>query len=93
KAVTPEVLKALEARYQLDIPVIQQYLHYLGDLARGDFGPSFKYPGRSVNELIASGLPASAELGFYALLVAILIGVSAGVTAALKPNSALDYIP
>ncbi len=93
KAVPPEVLKALELKYNLNLPVWQQYTHYLGDLLRGDFGPSFKYPGRSVNELIASGFPATAELGFYALLVAILIGSCAGVFAALKPNSPQDYIP
>ena len=93
KAVPPEVLKALEAQYQLDLPVWQQYTHYLGDLLQGDFGPSFKYPGRSVNELIISGLPASAELGLYALLVAIIIGSLAGITASLRPNTAQDYLP
>lgn len=93
KAVPAEVLKALEARYHLDQPVINQYFSYLGDLARGDFGPSFKYPGRSVNEMIAAGLPATAELGLYGMCFALLIGASAGVIAALKPNSAQDYIP
>ena len=93
KAVPPEVLRALEAQYRLDLPLPQQYLSYLGDLARGDFGPSFRYPGRSVNELIEAGLPASAELGLYALLVAIVIGVLAGVIAAMRPNTAQDYLP
>lgn len=93
KAVPPEVLSALEAKYNLDLPVWQQYTRYLGELLQGDFGPSFKYPGRSVNELIAAGFPATAELGFYALLVAIFIGTCAGVVAALKPNTAQDYIP
>jgi len=93
KAVPPEVLHALEAQYRLDLPLPQQYLAYLGDLARGDFGPSFRYPGRSVNELIEAGLPASAELGLYALLIAIVIGVLAGMIAAMRPNTARDYIP
>ena len=93
KAVPPEVLKALEIKYNLDLPVWQQYTKYLGDLLQGEFGPSFKYPGRSVNELIAAGFPATAELGFYALLVAIFIGILAGVFAALKPNTPQDYIP
>jgi len=93
KAVPAEVLKALEARYHLDQPVINQYFSYLGDLAHGDFGPSFKYPGRSVNEMIAAGLPATAELGLYAMFFALLIGASAGIIAALKPNTAQDYIP
>ncbi|PCJ33958.1 MAG: ABC transporter [Cellvibrionales bacterium] len=93
KAVPAEVLKALEARYHLDQPMINQYFSYLGDLAHGDFGPSFKYPGRSVNEMIAAGLPATAELGLYAMCFALLIGASAGIIAALKPNTAQDYIP
>lgn len=93
KAVPPAVLKALEARYQLDQPMFQQYLSYLGDLAHGDLGPSFRYPGRSVNEMIFAGLPATAELGFYALLISMLLGTTAGVVAALKPNTAQDYIP
>ncbi len=93
KAVIPEVKAALEAQYRLDLPMFQQYTAYLGDLARGDFGPSFKYPGRSVNELIGAGLPVTAELGLYALLIATLIGGFAGVIASLRPNTAQDYIP
>ena len=93
KAVIPEVKAALEAQYRLDLPLFQQYTAYLGDLAQGDFGPSFKYPGRSVNELIGAGLPVTAELGFYALLIATLIGDLAGVIASLKPNTPQDYIP
>jgi oligopeptide transport system permease protein len=93
KPVTREVKAALEAQYKLDLPLFQQYTSYLGDLARGDLGPSFKYPGRSVNELIAAGFPVTAELGFYALLVAVGIGGLAGVIAALKPNTAQDYVP
>ncbi len=93
KAVLPEVKAALEAQYRLDLPLFQQYTAYLGDLAQGEFGPSFKYPGRSVNELIGAGLPVTAELGFYALLVAVIIGGLAGVIAALKPNTRQDYIP
>ena len=93
KAVMPEVKAALEAQYRLDLPLFQQYTAYLGDLAQGNLGPSFKYPGRDVNELIGAGLPVTAELGFYALLVAVVIGGIAGVIAALKPNTAQDYVP
>lgn len=93
KAVIPEVKAALEAQYRLDLPIFEQYTAYLGDLVRGDLGPSFKYPGRSVNELIAAGFPVTAELGLYALLVAITIGGIAGVIASLRPNTAQDYIP
>lgn len=93
KAVIPEVKAALEAQYRLDQPLIQQYIAYMGDLLQGDLGPSFKYPGRSVNELIAAGFPATAELGFYALLVALIIGLLAGLSASLKPNTWRDYVP
>lgn len=93
KAVSEQVRAALEARYQLDLPLHEQYLSYLGDLFKGDMGPSFYYPGRSVNDLIFQGLPITAELGFYALVFALFIGSLAGVFAALKPNSAQDYVP
>jgi oligopeptide transport system permease protein len=93
KAVPPEVIKALEAQYNLDQPLWQQYVSYLGDVVQGDFGPSFKYSGRTVNELIAAGLPATAELALYAMLVALVIGISAGVVAAMRPNSMQDYLP
>ena len=93
KAVPPEVIKALEAQYNLDQPLWQQYISYLGDVVQGDFGPSFKYSGRTVNELIAAGIPATAELALYAMLVALIIGVSAGVVAAMRPNSLQDYVP
>ena len=93
KPVIPAVKRALEAKYNLDLPVWQQYTQYLGDLFKGDMGPSFKYPGWDVQDLIISGLPTTAELAFYALLVALIIGIMAGVIAALKPNTAQDYIP
>lgn len=93
KAVPPEVARALEAQYNLDQPLWQQYISYLGDVIQGDFGPSFKYSGRTVNELIAAGFPVTAELALYAMLVALIIGVSAGVFAAVRPNSLQDYLP
>lgn len=93
KAVSPQVKAALEARYRLDLPMHEQYLSYLENLFAGDMGPSFYYPGRSVNDLIFQGLPITAELGFYALMIALVIGCLAGVFAALKPNTAQDYVP
>ena len=64
KAVLPEVKKALEAQYKLDVPLTDQYLGYLADLAAGDLGPSFKYPGRSVNEILASDCPLPRNWGY-----------------------------
>jgi oligopeptide transport system permease protein len=91
--VTPEIKRHLEAHYGLNKPLWQQYLDYLGKLAHGDLGPSFKYANRTVNELIADALPVSAELGLYGMLIALLIGLSAGIIASLRPNTATDYVP
>ncbi|ACB75702.1 ABC transporter permease [Opitutus terrae] len=92
KAVTPEVLRNLEAHYGLDQPLHRQYLDYLRSLLHGDLGPSFKYPNRTVNEIIADKLPTSLELGAWSLLVALGIGLPLGVLAAVKRNTWLDYL-
>lgn len=92
KAVTPEILANLEAHYGLDKPLYQQYFDYLGSLAKGDFGPSFKYPNRTVNEIIADKLPVSLELGLLSLAVALVFGLPLGVIAAVKRNTFFDYI-
>ncbi len=91
KAVTPEILRNLEAHYGLDKPLHRQYLDYLGSLLQGDFGPSFKYPNRTVNEIIADKLPVSLELGSLALAIALAFGLTLGVVAAVKRNSFFDY--
>ena len=93
KAVTPEVLAKLNAKYNLDAPLWEQYSDYLLGVVQGDFGPSFRYPSRSVTELIMTGLPITFELAVYAIIFALLLGVSAGILGALKPNTAYDYIP
>jgi oligopeptide transport system permease protein len=91
KAVSPEIKANLEAHYGLDKPLHQQYFDYLGSLLKGDFGPSFKYPNRTVNEIIADKLPVSLELGLTSLVVALILGITLGVTAAVKRNTWLDY--
>jgi oligopeptide transport system permease protein len=93
RAVPAEVMKKLNERYHLDDPLWKQYVDYMGNLAHGDFGPSFKYPTHSVNDLIAAGLPATLELSFYAIVFALIVGLAAGIFASLKPNSLQDYIP
>lgn len=93
RSVPPEVLQNLNERYHLDDPLPVQFAQYLGNLLQGDFGPSFKYPSRTVTEIIATGIPVTLELGFYALIIAMLIGISAGITAALRPNTLQDYVP
>ncbi len=92
KALAPEVMRNLEAHYGLDQPLWKQYLNYLGNLARGDLGPSFQNSSRTVNEIIADTLPVSLELGGLALVVALVLGLSFGVLAAVRRNSALDYL-
>ncbi len=91
KAVTPEILANLEKHYGLDKPLWQQYLDYLGSLARADLGPSFKYPNRTVNEIVADKLPVSIELGAISLLIALVIGITLGTIAAARRNTWLDY--
>ena len=92
KAVTPEILRNLEAHYGLNKPLWRQYLDYLGSLARGDLGPSFKYPNRTVNEILGDKLPVSAELGAESLAVALVLGISLGTFAAIRRNTWIDYV-
>ena len=91
--VPPQVLENLNKRYHLDDPIHQQFFTYLGNLLQGDFGPSYKYPNRSVTEIIETGVPITVELGFYALLFAVFVGGITGVFAALRPNTWRDYLP
>lgn len=86
-----EVLQALNERYKTNLPVHRQFLHYIGGAVRGDMGPSYRHPGFRVEELIAQGLPVTAELALYALLISVLLGGAAGVAATLRPNSGLDH--
>jgi len=93
KKVTPEVMAALNAQYKLDQPLYIQYWDTVTNILKGDLGPSFRYPGRTVNEMILEGLPTTVELGCYALIFALLLGITSGIIAALKKNTWLDYIP
>jgi oligopeptide transport system permease protein len=92
KAVTPEILRNLEAHYGMNKPLYRQYLDYTSSLLKGDLGPSFKYPTRSVNEIIADKLPVSVELGLLSLAVALGVGLPLGVLAAVRRNTWIDYI-
>ena len=92
KVVPPQVMKNLNAVYNLDAPLVVQYKDYMFTVIQGDFGPSFRYPGRSVTEMIFTGLPVTFELAFYAIIVAIIIGGLAGIIAAVRRNTLLDYI-
>ena len=91
KALPPEIEANLRAAYHLDEPLVQQFGRYVLNLARGDFGPSFQYKDYSVTELIAAGFPVSLRLGGSAMLLALLVGVTAGTIAALRQNSRSDH--
>ena len=93
KSVPPEIQKNLDAFYGFNLPVHQQFFRWLGNALRGDLGPSFRYANRTVSELIAESFPISAELAFWALIVALIFGLSAGLIASLRPNTAMDYVP
>ena len=81
----------LNAKYHLDESLLQQYGRYVWDLLHLDFGPSFQYMDFTVTELIAQGVPVSMRLGFSAIIIAFLIGVSFGTIAAIRQNRATDY--
>lgn len=90
-ALEPQVVENMQAAYHLDKPIPVQFSIYLGNLLRGDLGPSMIYKDFSVNELLMSGLPVSADLGLKALTLGVLIGCCIGVLAALNQNRALDF--
>lgn len=91
KKLPPEIAANVEAKYHLDKPIYQQYLLYISGLATGDLGPSYKYVGRSVRDVIGDSLPVSLQLGLLALLIAVGLGVSSGIMAAARPNSLGDH--
>lgn len=91
-ALSPEVMANIKAKYNLDDPIFLQYLNYLKQLAFGDFGPSFMYKDYSVNDLISAAFPVSIKLGLCAFIFALIVGITAGVFAALKQNSKWDYL-
>jgi len=91
QSLPPEILANLDRAYGLDQPLLIQYGRYLGALAHGDFGPSFKYKDFSVTELIGQGFPVTFELGAIAIALALLLGIPIGTFAALHHNSAADY--
>src|ERR1700750_369364 len=84
RRLPPEIEHNMKAAYDLDKPVWQQYAIYLGKLARGDLGPSFKNKDFTVTELIAEGLPVSLKLGLSAIVIAIFVGMALGTAAALR---------
>jgi oligopeptide transport system permease protein len=86
KPIPQEIKEQIEAHYGLNLPLSQQYFQFLGNLLEGDLGPSYKYPGWDVQEIIIQSFPVSLELGCWALLIALALGIPIGTLAALKHN-------
>lgn len=92
RPLPPAVLENVRAYYNLDKPLWEQYLIYVGGLLRGDFGPSMSSYDFSVSELLAIGLPFTLMLGFSAFIIATAVGIVAGIVAAVKQNQWPDYV-
>ena len=86
KMMAPEIAAAINAKYHLDDPIWLQYLNYLKGIASFDLGPSFKYAGMSVNQIIAEGLPTTLKVGVLAMICVVALGVPLGIVAALNRN-------
>ena len=91
RPVPDEIMRALNAKYNLDAPLIVQYYDYMKGLVTFDLGPSFSKIGVSVNELIATGFPVTARIGLLAALFIIVIGVPVGIISAIRQNKPIDY--
>ena len=93
RALPPEVMANLERKYGLDQPLVVQIWRYLVSIVTHfDFGPSFRYTDQSVNDIIRQGFPVTLTYGAWSFLVAVVVGVSLGIAAALYHNSWLDYL-
>jgi oligopeptide transport system permease protein len=91
RPLPPEIRANIERAYHLDEPLWQQYARYLGGVLRGDFGPSYRTKDFTVTELLAAGAPASIKVGGLAVVLATVLGLAAGIVAALRQNSWIDY--
>lgn len=92
KSLPPEIMANLEAKYGLDKPLSEQYVIYLTNLVKGDLGPSMKYTGRDVSDIITYSFPASAKLGGVAVVLSLVLGIILGIIAALKYNKWPDSV-
>ena len=91
KTLPPAIEANIKKKYGLDKPWYQQYGLMMSNIVRLDFGDSLKYQGQTVNEIIRRHLPYSATMGILAYLLALIVGLTAGIFAALKQNSLFDY--
>lgn len=93
RKLSAEVVANLQAKYGLDQPLYFQIWTYIRDLVlHFDFGPSFKYKDRTVNDIIAQGFPVTLVYGFWSFVIATILGIGAGVIAAIRQNTPTDYL-
>ncbi len=93
RKLSAEVVANLQAKYGLDQPLYLQIWTYIRDLVlHFDFGPSFKYKDRTVNDIIAQGFPVTLVYGFWSFVIATILGIGAGVIAAIRQNTPTDYL-
>lgn len=91
RKLTPEIQANIEHKYHLDEPLPMQYVRYLGDILRGDLGPSYKNKDFTVNDLIGQSMPNSLVLGVTALAIAVFFGILFGLLSAVRQNTWVDY--
>jgi oligopeptide transport system permease protein len=91
RPLPPDIRRNVEKAYHLDESLVQQYLRYLGGLLQADFGPSYRTKDFTVGQLLVQGAPASFKVGGLAVLLATVLGLLAGIVAALRHNSWADY--
>lgn len=92
RTIPPSVVANLERKYHLDWPLWKQFGSWVWDLMRGDLGPSFRFRSLTVNDIIKQTFPVSFQLGVFSLLLGLIIGIPAGILAALKHNTSVDYV-
>lgn len=90
--LTPEVRANMESYYGFDKPLTEQYVQYMGNLLKGDFGYSMKYTNKTVNYIIGETFPFSADLGIRALVFAISFGLVLGILSALNRGKTIDFV-
>jgi len=92
RVLSAEIERNIDNAYHLDEPLPQQFFRYLSGVVRGDLGPSFRYRDHSVSEIIRNAFPQSMRLGALAIMLALLLGIAAGLLAALKKNTLIDRL-
>ena len=91
RGLSASALESRKREFHLNEPLSAQYKYWLQGIARGDFGPSMKYGGKTVNDIISQTFPTSVALGSVAMVMALALGMTTGVIAAVRQNSMVDY--